>query len=1096
MKVSYSEKAIPVLWSGEVVIIGGSVAGMTAALEFARAGKKTALVEPRTYLGRDLFATLRPWVKKPIGVDIYDLPELLQKVIKATGKRSRGGEFSLHPDVAKLRFEDILLEAGVKLIYASQPAGILADNAAIQGVVVGNKSGRQVLECQLVVDATETALLARLAGATFEEDLEDSTIFRATLEFYRTGKVTSKSLTLPIKFGIENNQVILHKGYRNGGHVLVEFGLRLPAKVDHQVEATRREYDLREKAIQVAAFLRKNVEAFREAKLTAVSHDGSGKRVTQMTSELPEWARAFTVSHLQIAISNRYTCKCPLAAFAGPFAGLWILNNAARLEQKAIDYLDDPVMSSVIGCVFSKWLIKDWGSVKSKAKLASEEKVPPFREEKGEIGEPAHPQRGKAYKQASYKNLDVPVISNVDVLVVGGGSSGALAGITAARLGVSTALVDMNPGLGGTGTYGGVDSYWCGYRGGVIPQAISWVNQVNDELGFPHMKGLVPLWKVEVKIHAFLRQAYQAGMQLVLGSKVIGVIVENKVVKGVTIATPLGPAALLGRVVIDATGDGDVAAFAGSEYLYGSERDHSTMWFAYHQVPVPGVTRNNFTSTVDICNVEDYTRAILSGRRRGKIGIDHDHMTYVAPRETRHIMGDEILTLNDHLLRRSWKDVVYIAFSNNDIKGQISSDWMRMGLIPPHLEVEVPYKALLPNGLENILVTGKAVSTTHDSLATIRMQSDMENLGAASATAAVMAVKQGVSPRQIDVGELQKQLVQMDLLPETVLNRTLIPISFSEKEIEELVESIDENHPLYAFSDMRLDQVYQERIAVVDVVTAGEKAIPLLDKALNESHGKRRVLLAQMLAMMGEKSATPTLIEALQQELLGGSLPVREHDVAQVDRFAPDQAAMPVTANLLYSLGMVRDRRALSIWQKVVDLLEGTTEEDITSQKKAIFHYVDAVCVGAEQLGDPSAIPILKQLHNYPVFHGQVLRNGFQANYLKERQAYLEVVLGRALARCGSADGLVILINFLEDARSLLAEQAHDELIAVTGRDFGKDVKAWTEWLEAEGDSLKPVPWNAPTEAQTVWGKEILTTKMKDPRKAFGRARDGYQAIR
>lgn len=202
--------------------------------------------------------------------------------------------------------------------------------------------------------------------------------------------------------------------------------------------------------------------------------------------------------------------------------------------------------------------------------------------------------------------------------MVGGGSSGAVAGITAAQLGAKTALVDMNPGLGGTGTFGGVDSYWCGYRGGVIPRVISWVNQVNDELGFRHMKGLVPLWKIEVKIHAFLRQAYQAGMDLVLNAKVIGSVVEENRVRGVILATALGPVAVLGKVVIDATGDGDVAAFAGAEYLYGSERDHATMWFAYHQVPVPGVTRNNFTSTVDVRNVEDYTRAILSGRRRGK----------------------------------------------------------------------------------------------------------------------------------------------------------------------------------------------------------------------------------------------------------------------------------------------------------------------------------------------------------------------------------------------------------------------------------------------------------------------------------------------
>ena len=772
------------------------------------------------------------------------------------------------------------------------------------------------------------------------------------------------------------------------------------------------------------------------------------------------------------------------------------MGEGAAFSAHGQDWMPDRVLSCQVAEVFVKSLLSQWEQACSGESVLEHTRPANYDDNDVlEIRELEYPQKGRAYPRIAYRGIDVHVVSEVDVLVVGGGSSGAVAGITAAQLGAKTALVDMNPGLGGTGTFGGVDSYWCGYRGGVIPRVISWVNQVNDELGFRHMKGLVPLWKIEVKIHAFLRQAYQAGMDLVLNAKVIGSVVEENRVRGVILATALGPVAVLGKVVIDATGDGDVAAFAGAEYLYGSERDHATMWFAYHQVPVPGVTRNNFTSTVDVRNVEDYTRAILSGRRRGRIGNDHDHMTYIAPRETRHILGDEILTLNDHLLRRSWPDAVYIAFSNNDIKGQISSDWFRMGLIPPHLEIEVPYGALLPKGLEYILVTGKAVSTTHDSLAAIRMQSDMENLGAATAAAAVKAVREEISPRKIDVGELQAQLVKMDLLPESVLSRKLIPIVFSEQDIEELVESIDENQPLYAFSDMRLDQVFQERIAIVDVVTAGEKAIPILEKAITQAEGKRGVLLAQMLAAMGTKSATPVLVAELLSQLSGEQLPMREHEVAQVDRFAPDQAAMPVTANLLYSLGMTRDRRALPVWQRVVDLLKDTKEEDVTSQEKAIFHYVDAVCLGAEQLGDRAAIPILKQLHNYPVFHGKGLLSGFQANYLKERQAYLEVVIGRSLARCGSPDGVVVLIDYLNDARGLLAEQAHDELVAITGKDFGKDVKAWTEWLEAEGETLMPKPWEGPNEAQTVWGRELLTTEMKNPRKAFGRDRSGYQAI-
>ena len=225
-------------------------------------------------------------------------------------------------------------------------------------------------------------------------------------------------------------------------------------------------------------------------------------------------------------------------------------------------------------------------------------------------------------------------------------------------------------------------------------------------------------------------------------------------------------------------------------------------------------------------------------------------MTYIAPRETRHIMGDETLTLNDHLLRRSWLDVVYIAFSNNDIKGQISNDWMRMGLIPPHLEIEVPYGVLLPKGLDYILVTGKAVSTTHDSLATIRMQSDMEESGRGHRGSGSDGSERRHSSQEVNIGQLQTQLVGMDLLPEGVLKRKLKPIQFTEAEIEALIASIDENRPLYEYSDMDLDHVFQERIALVDVVTAGEKARSIVENTMHEAQGQRKVLLAQMLAMM------------------------------------------------------------------------------------------------------------------------------------------------------------------------------------------------------------------------------------------------------
>src|SRR5690606_16141867 len=146
-------------------------------------------------------------------------------------------------------------------------------------------------------------------------------------------------------------------------------------------------------------------------------------------------------------------------------------------------------------------------------------------------------------------------------------------------------------------------------------------------------------------------------------------IVDDGVVKGVVVATRFGPLALLAEVVIDATGDGDVAVSAGARSVYGSERDHVTMWYSLAQFALPGRTRNNFTSTVNVGDPKDYTRAILAGRRRKREGADnHDHGIYVAPRETRHVLGDVTLTLTDQLLKRCWPDTVNLAFSNNDVK--------------------------------------------------------------------------------------------------------------------------------------------------------------------------------------------------------------------------------------------------------------------------------------------------------------------------------------------------------------------------------------------------------------------------------------------
>lgn len=73
--------------------------------------------------------------------------------------------------------------------------------------------------------------------------------------------------------------------------------------------------------------------------------------------------------------------------------------------------------------------------------------------------------------------------------------------------------------------------------------------------------------------------------------------------------------------------------------------------------------------------------------------------------------------------------------------------------------------------------------------------------------------------------------------------------------------------------------------------------------------------------------------------------------------------------------------------------------------------------------------------------------------------AYLDVTIARALARCDAPEGVRILSGYLGDARAILAEHAHDELIGVSGEDFGKDRLKWLERLECHGARLTPHPW-------------------------------------
>jgi hypothetical protein len=748
-------------------------------------------------------------------------------------------------------------------------------------------------------------------------------------------------------------------------------------------------------------------------------------------------------------------------SFATPYANLFCINEAALLSKKQTDYIKNPIGASQIASALSEHIENNWSLLASQKELEilNENQYTESSKEI-KIKEKYSPQRGKPYERIRINNETIPILDEVDVLVAGGGTSGAPAAYTAAKEGKKTIVVDMNPGFGGTGTYGGVQSYWGpGDYYGFTHSHIKTTTEINNSFSNFFPDNGYGRWSVEAKMAMWLQKIRNSGAGILWNSLVVGAIMEEKKVIGVVVSTPQGVAAIKCKILIDATGDGDIAAFAGAPFVFGSEHNNVPLWYALRRQVEPGPTQSIFESTVDVTNIEDYSRSVHVGLRTGGDHL-HDHQPYLAPRESRHILGDVITTLTDHLTFKEWEDVINIHRSNTDMKGYHASDWFRIGLIPPNLPIEIPYRTMIPKNLENIIITGKAISTTHDSFPAIRMQHDLENLGGIAALAAVKALDDNVLARDIDVLEFQKKLVSMKLLPEDILGREIKPRSYTEEELRRLVQQFDPDISLKSFGNTKMSEIRSSRIPFVEVCTSPpQKAIPILEDELIRSSEKMQLRIALALAMLGSESGALTIYTEIENQLQS-SLPLLKEHIEHSgpnDRTPPDQGAAPVCANLIYALGMTKSHLNLRSIELVSEQFRAESIDDFKTKDKALFFYIDAVCYSANMIGSKKAIPFLKKIHNNQFLNNRSLKRGIEKDHVLERLSLMELILSRALARSGSEEGYEVLIGYLDDMRAVLAEFSHGTLVKITKRDFGKNKERWHNWLTTNIDRLKPV---------------------------------------
>jgi hypothetical protein len=429
----------------------------------------------------------------------------------------------------------------------------------------------------------------------------------------------------------------------------------------------------------------------------------------------------------------------------------------------------------------------------------------------GAAGTLGFAQEAQSNAQAQHQPLriDAPVAAKVDVLVCGGGPAGCAAALYAARSGAKTLLLENLPFLGGVWTAVGVSHLISG-RG---HQGLN--TEIHERLPV-HQVFNRNIYVIEDMKMLLDTMMSEAGVITQFHTRAIHVVRDGSRIRGVFTASKSGVEYIEANVVIDATGDGDVAAAAGCEFEQGRPYDGLTQpvtlfgtiggyqgeplkgqplvdilakggWKpSYPNVTVfpqpgqPGVFQLMATQFygIDGTNVRELSRVEMQGREelRQCVQIFKEHggkdwkdvyLISTGPaigvRETRRIRGEYYLTWEDLDRGARFDDGITEISSGSNVH-PVDNPYVPRpaGLpAPPEFEVrpyQIPYRCLVAAGVENLLTSGRCISGDCYAMGSYRLTGNVVRTGEAAGLAAAMSVEQGIMPAALDGTELVARL--------------------------------------------------------------------------------------------------------------------------------------------------------------------------------------------------------------------------------------------------------------------------------------------------------------------------------------------------
>lgn len=402
-----------------------------------------------------------------------------------------------------------------------------------------------------------------------------------------------------------------------------------------------------------------------------------------------------------------------------------------------------------------------------------------------------------------------------DVLVCGGGPGGICAAVSAARNGADTLLIERYGFLGGAATNMLVFPFMTRFAGGeqIIDGVFQEIIERLDAKGGYGGPDRPYMFDTEILKIVADEICLESGVRLLFHSSLLGAETANERIDRVRIHNKSGEQTVAASMYVDATGDADLAYLSGVHCekgrasdgltqpmtlnfrMAGVDRnrmpDHNAITELYLKVRAEGridCPRNDvlqfatmradeihFNTTriirADATNAEDLTRAEIEARRQmmqiatwlkaDVPGFENAFLqmsgVQIGIRESRRIVGEYVLTAEDLLSARKFEDCIARGSYPVDIHDPDGGGTVLKHLKPGE-SYDIPYRSLVPKKIDNLLIAGRPISSTHEAHSAIRVMPIAAAIGEAAGAAAALCVREGTTPRRLDSRQLQNVL--------------------------------------------------------------------------------------------------------------------------------------------------------------------------------------------------------------------------------------------------------------------------------------------------------------------------------------------------